>query len=145
MNKEAAELARQLARIQARLRAELLEELKSHKENLDTIFDPYSFSPLVHELREKYLTRLYLLQGLIQQLAYYSQGRTKHTTRVLSVVADTQQELVEEVNRKLHHLNGSKVTDVKFIPGTPDSGWTALITYEVNPLVGEVGGAAAWM
>ena len=145
MNKDAGELARKLAKTQARLRKELFDELQAHREELDSIFDPYSYSPLVHELREKYLTRLYLIQGLIQQLAYFSQGRHKHTTRVLSVGAKSQETLVNLVNRKLVKLNGAKVLDVKFIPGNGTENWSALITYEANPFMEEADETAAWM
>ncbi|MCK4283564.1 MAG: hypothetical protein KAX44_04535 [Candidatus Brocadiae bacterium] len=145
MNNEAADLAKKLASIQARLRRDLFEVLRGHKEDLDGIFDPYSFSPLVHELRDKYLTRLYLLQGIIQQLAHFSRGRQKHATRVVSVVAENQDKLVDLVNRKLVRLNGSKVLDVKFIPGSDQGDWSALITYEANPFLEEAGETAAWM
>ena len=145
MNNEAADLAKKLASIQARLRRELFEVLEGHKEDLDGIFDPYSFSPVVHELRDKYLTRLYLVQGIIQQLAYFSRGHQKHATRVVSVAAPSQEKLVDLVNRKLVLLNGSKVLDVKFIPGSGQGEWSALITYEANPFLAEAGEAAAWM
>jgi hypothetical protein len=145
MNKETGELARQLSKIQARLRRELFEELQGQQGNLEAVFDPYSYSPLVHELREKYLTRLYLIQGLIQQLAHLSQGRCRHTTRVLSVGAESQQTLVNLVNRKLASLNGAKVLDVKFLPGGRGESWSALITYEANPFMEEADETAAWM
>jgi hypothetical protein len=145
MNKNAGELARRLARIQARLRRDLFEELREHESDLDELFDPYSFSPLVHEIREKYLTRLYLIQGIIQQLAHFSQGRSKHSTRVLRVAAEDQKALVELVNRKLGKLNGAKVLDVKFVPGDGRESWSALITYEANPFMEEADETAAWM
>jgi len=145
MNKGAGELAKKLARIQAQLRAELLETLQAHEDNLDNLFDPFSFSPLVHELREKYLSRLFLIQGIIQQLAYCSQGHTKHPPRVVSVVAQNQDELVDMVNDKLLRLGGAKVMDVKFIPGSGEDAWSALITYEANPFMAEAGNTAAWM
>lgn len=145
MNKDAGELARRLARIQGRLRRELFDELESHQDDLDAVFDPYSYSPVVHELREKYLSRLYLIQGLIQQLAHFSQGHGKHATRVLSVRADNQKKLVDLVNQRLVKLNGSKVLDVKFIPGSGSERWSALITYEVNPFMQEADETAAWM
>ena len=145
MNREAGELARTLARIQARLRHELAEELHTHSEELESAFDPYSYSPLVHELRDKYLTRLYLIQGLIQQLAQLSQGRHKHKTRVLRVGAGDQESLVSSVNEKLATLNGSKILDIKFIPGGEGAEWSALITYETNPFVEEPDETAAWM
>ena len=53
MNREAGELAKKLARIQARLRQELADELRTHGEELESAFDPNSYSPPVHELRDK--------------------------------------------------------------------------------------------
>jgi hypothetical protein len=99
----------------------------------------------MHELREKYLTRIYLIHGIVQQLVHLTQGRTKHATRVLSVAAENQESLVNLVNRKLVNLNGAKVLDVTFIPGTGKENWSALITYEVNPFVEETDETAAWM
>jgi hypothetical protein len=145
MKPNARPLARKLSKIQARLRKELLEELLAHEDDLDALFDPYAYSPLAHEIREKYLNRLYLIHGIIQQLAHFSQGRNRHPTRVLSVAAENQQNLVELVNRRLGKLNGAKILDVKFIPATEKDGWSALITYEANPFVEEADETAAWM
>jgi hypothetical protein len=145
MNRDAAELARKLVGIQTQLRNELFDELLTHEGELDAVFDPYSYSPLVHELREKYLTRLYLIHGIIQQLAQLSKGRAKHATRVLSVSAENQERLVEQVNHQLVRLNGNKVLDVKFVSGNGDHSWAALITYEVNPFMEEADETAAWM
>jgi hypothetical protein len=145
MDKQAGELARKLAVIQARLRKDLFDELLTHEEDLESLFDPYSYSPLVHEVREKYLTRIYLIQGIIQQLVYLGHGRNKHATRVLSVAAENQEMLVNQVNRKLVNLNGAKVLDVTFIPGSGKENWSALITYEVNPFIEEADETAAWM
>ena len=145
MPKDAGELARDLTRVQARLRRELVEELQGHAEDLESIFDPYSYSPIIHELREKYLTRLYLIHGLIQQLAHHAQGNSKPTTRVLRVGAADQRKLVQQVNRQLAKLNGAKVLDVKFIPATADEQWSALITFEMNPFAAAADETAAWM
>ena len=145
MNRDAGELAQKLVKIQTRLRQELLAELQAHDDDLESVFDPYSYSPLVHELREKYLTRLYLLNGIIQQLAHHSQGHGRHTTRVFPVTADSRDELVQQVNRKLGKLNGSRVVDIKFMSGDESDDWSALITYEVNPLSPATDGTAAWM
>jgi len=145
MNSEAGELAKKLARIQSHLRNELMEELKSNEGDLEAIFDPYSFSPIVHELREKYLTRLHLLQGLIQQLAHFSLGRSRHTTRVFAVTADSRGELLDRVNHKLHKLNGSRVIDIEFIQSDEQETWSALITCELSPFAAETDGTAAWM
>ncbi len=134
MTKDPGELARELAAIQNRLREELIEELQGQGNDLGTICDIHSYSPLVQELREKYLTRLFLLQGIIQQLAHYSRGSNKRTTRVLSLAAQDRKELVRLVNRKLKKLNGVKVLDVKFV-AEDEEGWAALITYQLNPFV----------
>ena len=145
MKRAAGELAKRLAKVQGQLRQELVEELVAQGDDLEAIFDPYSYSPLVHELRDKYLSRLFLIQGLIQQLAQFSQGRNRHMTRVLSVAAGDQGSLVSSVNRKLLSLNGSKVLDIKFIPGGDDVDWSALITYEANPFMEAADETAAWM
>ena len=145
MDRNAGELARKLARIQARLRKDMFDELLAHDEDMESCFDPYSYSPVIHEIRVKYLTRLYLLQGIIQQLVYIGQGRNKHATRVLSVAAENQEMLVTQVNRRLVNLNGAKVLDVTFIPGSGKENWSALITYEVNPFIEEADETAAWM
>jgi hypothetical protein len=145
MDRNAGELARKLAGIQARLRKDLFDELVANQDDLESVFDPLSYSPLFHEVREKYLTRLYLIQGIIQQLVYMNQGRNKHATRVLSVAAESQEMLVNQVNRKLVNLNGAKVLDVTFMPGSGKENWSALITYEVNPFIEEADETAAWM
>jgi len=145
MDKNAGELAKKLARIQARLRKDMFDELLTHEEDLESCFDPYSYSPVIHDIREKYLTRLYLIQGIIQQLVYMGQGRTRPATRVLSVAAENQEMLVTQVNRKLVNLNGAKVLDVTFIPGNGKENWSALITYEVSPVTEEADETAAWM
>lgn len=145
MDRTAGELARKLAKIQARLRKDLLDELLAHEDELDSMFDPYSFSPFIHEVREKYLSRLYLIQGLIQQIMAPGQVRARHATRVLSVGAETQELLVNQVNRQLGSLNSAKVLDVTFIPGNGKDHWSALITYEVSPVVEETDETAAWM
>lgn len=145
MSNSAGELARKLAKIQARLRRDMLEDLLEHEEDLPALFDPYSFSPVTQEIREKYLNRLYLLHGIIQQLAQLNQGRNRHATRVMRVAATSQENLVKLVNRRLSDLSGTKVLDVKFMPATGEGDWTALITYEANPFMEAADETAAWM
>ena len=99
MPEDASEIIKKLAKIQAELRQELFEELRSKSEELESIFDPYSYSPIVQELREKYLVQLFVLQGLIQQLACLNPGHRKLNTRVISVSAGDQAGLVNLVNR----------------------------------------------
>ena len=145
MDNDVGDLARKLGRIQADLRKELVGELQGHSQDFEAVFDPYSYSPVAQELRDKYLSRLYLIQGLLQQLAEFSQGHNRRATRVLSVAAEDQEKLVRKVNRKLLKLNGTKVLDVKFIPGNDSQGWAAMITYEVNPFTASFDETAAWM
>jgi len=145
MNGDAREIAKKLARIQSRLRKELLEELQQHEEDIDVIFDPYSYSPLAQELREKYLNRLYTIQALIQELAHFNHGRRQPPVKVLSLRAANSEELVELVNRKLLELNGSKVMDVEFLQSKQDDNWVGIITYVANPFVEAQGEAAAFM
>jgi len=145
MHESASEIIKKLAKIQAELRQELFEELQSKNEELESIFDPYSYSPVVQELREKYLVQLFVLQGLIQQLACLKPGRKKPNTRVISMSADDRARLVNLVNRKLASLNGARVLDVSFMPENGNSGWTALITYVSAPFAEEADETAAWM
>jgi hypothetical protein len=145
MNGDAREIAKKLARIQNRLRRELLDELKEHEEDVETIFDPYSYSPIAQELRDKYLNRLYVLQALIQEMAHFNQGRRQPPVKVLSLRGNSSEELVEIVNRKLADLNGAKVMDVEFLQNKQDDYWVALITYVANPFVETQGEAAAFM
>ena len=145
MPEDASEIIKKLAKIQAELRQELFEELRSKSEELESIFDPYSYSPIVQELREKYLVQLFVLQGLIQQLACLNPGHRKLNTRVISVSAGDQAGLVNLVNRKLASLNGARVLDVSFMPENEENGWTALITYVPGPLAEEADGTTAWM
>jgi len=145
MGMDARDIARKLVRIQNRLRRELLQDLQDHAADIDLIFDPYSYSPLVQELREKYLTRLYVLQAILQELAHLNAGRRQPPVKVLSVSAESREELVNTVNKQLAGLNGAKVQDVKFMQNKQDDGWAALITYVANPFTETQGEPAAWM
>ena len=148
MDTDVWELAKKLSKIQASLRNELVEELHSHKEELDCVFDPYSFSPTLHDLRDKYLVRLSVLQALIQQLVQYGQGHRKPSTRVASVVARDRDHTIKLINRQLDKLNGARVLDVKLIPcgdAQNEEEWVGVITYVVNPLMDPADETAAWM
>ena len=145
MSTHAHDIAKRLARIQADLRKELLEELEGHDEDIESVFDPYSYSPVVHEIKEKYLNRLYVLQAVIQELAHLNQGRRNPPVKITSVKADGSEALVELVNEKLMSLNGAKIMDVKFLEGKTDEDWVALITYVANPFTERKDETAAWM
>jgi len=148
MDKNAWEIAKRLCKIQASLRKELLEELESHDDELDSVFNPYSYSPLLQDLRDRYLIRLSILQALIQQLVHYSQGYRKPSTRVSSVAAGDRNDAIRLVNRQLDKLNGTRVLDVKLIPcedGREGEEWVGVITYVVNPTLGEPDEAPTWM
>jgi len=145
MGIDAREIARKLVRIQNRLRKELLEELQGHQDEIDLIFDPYSYSPVVQELREKYLTRLYVLQAILQELAHFNLGRRQPPVKVISVSAEDSDELVKRVNRQLASLNGAKVQDVEFLQNKHDDRWVAVITYIANPFTETQDETAAWM
>ena len=145
MNKDLHEIVKVLCRIQNDLRRDLFEEIQSHSEDIESVFDPYCYSPLVHELREKYLTRLYVLQAVLQELAHFSQarGRRNPPAKVTSVKAADSEQLVELVNRRLAKLNGAKVLDVNFLQNKQDDDWVALITYVANPLTAAQGEPSA--
>ena len=145
MGNSASDVARRLARVQKRLRGELLEELRSHGDDLENVFDPYSYSPVAHEIREKYLSRLYALQMIIQELAHLNQGQKQPPVRVLRVRARDNEELVKSVNKKLANLNGARIMDVEFLQTPQDEHWVAVITYMANPFAGTPDETAAWM
>ena len=145
MSSETRDIARKLARIQKRLRRELFQELRDHEEDVESIFDPYSYSPVVQEIREKYLTRLYVLNAIIQELAHLNQGRRHPPVKVLSLRAQNSEALVELVNKKLARLNGVKVMDVEFLQNKEDDHWVAVITYVSNPFTETHDETAAFM
>jgi len=145
MSRDAYEVARKLARVQSRLRKELLEELQRHAEDIENVFDPYSYSPVVHEIKEKYLSRLYVLQALIQELAHLNQSRRNPPVKVTSIKAEDSEALVERVNEKLANLDGAKILDVKFIQNKTDEDWVALISFIGNPFTEAKDETAAWM
>ena len=141
MKSDLYEIVKRLVGIQNDLRLELFEEIQRHADDIESVFDPYSYSPVVHELREKYLNRLYVLQAVLQELAHYNQGQARRhpPAVVMSVKASDSEQLVELVNRKLAKLNGAKVLDVKFLQNKQDDDWVALITYVANPLTSAQG------
>lgn len=145
MPKDASAIARKLSQIQAKLREKLLLDLEGVEGDLDDLFDPESYSPAFEEYREKYCSRLYVLQSIIQELANFNQGNRKRHTKVASVSARNHSELAKLVNRKIVQLDGCKVTDVKFVPSTDDKEWVAVITYLSNPFIEEPDETAAWM
>ena len=145
MSNDPSDIAKKLARIQNRLRKELLEELQSHAEEIENVFDPYSYSPLAHEIREKYLTRLYVIQAILQELAHLNLGHRRPPVKVMSVQAQDSEHLVELVNKKLALLNSAKVLDVRFTQGKQDDQWVAVITYIANPFTEAHDETAAWM
>jgi hypothetical protein len=143
MAHDASAIAKQLAQIQAKLREKMITDLEGAGAELDELFDPDTYSPAFEEYRERYLSRLYVLQSLIQELANFNQGSKKRHTKVASVSAKTHAELARQVNRKILRLDGCKVTDVKFVPTSKE--WVAVITYLSNPFVASQDEAAAWM
>lgn len=145
MAKDASRIAKMLSQVQARLREKLLSELTETEEDLPFLFDPDSYSPAFDEYREKFLSRLYVLQSIIQELANFNQGQKKRHTKVTTVSARNHSELTKLVNRTISHLDGCKVTDVKFVPSNDDKEWVAVITYLSNPFVEEQDETAAWM
>ncbi|MFW5923603.1 MAG: hypothetical protein ACOCSQ_04395 [Planctomycetota bacterium] len=144
MSNDTSEIANKLAKIQNRLRGELLEELQEHKGELSTIFDPYSFSPVVQEIRDKYLKNLQVLQSILQELAQQNQRR-QPPVKLISLRAEDSEELVELVNRKLARLRGARVMDVEFLQKKEDDQWVAVVTYVANPFREEQDETAAWM
>ena len=145
MSSDTRDIARKLSKVQSQLRRELLEELQTHEDDIESVFDPYSYSPVVQEIREKYLTRLQIVQAIIQELAHYNQGRRQPPVKVLSLRGKNSEELVENVNEKLATLNGAKVMDVEFLHNEQQDHWVAIITYVANPFTETQDETAAFM
>jgi hypothetical protein len=144
MSSDTRGIARKLARIQNRLRGELLEELQDNEDDLETIFDPYSFSPVVQEIRDKYLSSLHVIHSVLQELAHHNQRR-QPPVKLLSLRAEDSEKLVDLVNKKLARLNGARVMDVEFLQKKEDDQWVAVITYVANPFTESQDETAAWM
>ena len=145
MTNDAREIARKLARVQSRLRQELVAELREHEADLENIFDPYSYSPVVQEVKDKYLSRLYVLHAVLQELAHHNMGHRQPTVQVLSLRAEGSEALVKVVNTQLIQLNGAKVLDIEFVQSRDEDHWVAVISYTANPFTEPQGEAAAFM
>lgn len=133
---DAARVAKILAEIQYEIREDLLNNLVGKEEDLKTALDPRTFSPEFDEVRDKYLDKLAILQGIINELANFSLCHTKRITRIESMSAETHEELTKRVNHKLARLEGCRIVDVKFIKddGGEKPTWVSFITYMPNPL-----------
>ncbi len=142
MKKDARKIARKLSLTQNQLRSELLSELMKYSDEIDTVFDPHSYSHLGEEIRDKYLTRLHMLQGILQELAHFNQGNRQPPVKVLSLDAKSSEKLVKMVNSTLARLNGARIMDVEFILNQKEDKWVALITYRANPFNEEKGETA---
>lgn len=147
MNNDVRKIARQLVETQNRLRAELLEELIRYADegDMDSAFDPYSYSQLGEEIRGKYLSNLQLINGLIQELAHCGQAGRQPPVKVLSLRAETSDRLVKLVNTTLARLNGARIMDIEFVQNQGNEKWVALITYMANPFTEEHDETAAFM
>jgi hypothetical protein len=144
MDIAARNIAKKLANIQKNLRQDLLEEMENHGDDLEAIFDPYSFSPVSQELRDKYLNRLHMLQAIIHELAYLKQGNRQPPVKVLSLRASDSDRLVKKVNAQLAHLNGARIMDIEFLQNQED-GWVAIITYALSPFTESQSETASFM
>lgn len=137
MDQKVAKLVKKLSGIQANLREELCEKLLAEDEELDHVFDPYSYSPIAQDLREKYLNQLMTVQGIIQQLAHHCHAQQQQKTKVVRLSSEDQGKLVKLVNQKLASMNGNRVMDVEFMDQNDNGQWVALITYSPSPFAQE--------
>ncbi len=137
MNADARKIAGQLVKTQNRLRSELLEELSQYSGDIGSVFDPFSYSHLGEEIRDKYLTNLQMIHGILQELAHFNQGNRQPPVRVLSLRAETSEELVKLVNDTLGKLSGARIMDIEFVQNNDNEKWVALITYMANPFTEE--------
>ena len=133
---DAARIAKTISEVQYELREDLLDSLVSEGEDLKNTLDPRSFSPEMDEIRDKFLDKLAILQGIVNELANFNLCHTTRITRIDSISADTHEELTERVNKKLARLEGCRIVDVKFLKdeGTEEVKWVSFVTYMPNPL-----------
>ncbi|MDA0837633.1 MAG: hypothetical protein O3B01_03770 [Planctomycetota bacterium] len=134
---DASRVAKILAEIQYELREDLLGNLKDQEQDLKAVLDPRTFSPEFDEIRDKYLDKLTIIQGVINELANFNLCHTKRVTRIESVSAESHKQLAARVNKKLMKLEGCRIMDVKFIKAADEeeeAEWVAFITYIPNPL-----------
>ncbi|HOX38559.1 MAG TPA: hypothetical protein PL033_11270 [Candidatus Brocadiia bacterium] len=143
MSDEVYRIAKSLGRIQSQLRKELLDELSQSEDDLEFLFDPHSYSLKLEELRDKYVTRLFVLQHIAQELSHLSAHPRKRQTRVTTLIADDHQSLTKLVNSRLARMDNCRVLDIKFSP-VPDSGWLAVITYVAGAMPPDAEETARW-
>ena len=125
-------IGRLIAEIQQKLRQDLLDDLVESEEDLQSLFDPDSYSHALDEVRDKYVDKLWALQGILHEIANLDDGHRRRRTEVMSISTDSPEALTQEVNKALRSLEGCAIQDVKFLKGE-DSQWVAFITYLANP------------
>ncbi len=146
MNKDARKIAARLVKMQKRLRSDMLGELTEYSDDIESVFDPHSYSHLGEEIRDKYLTNLQMIQGILQELAHFNQGESRRPpVKVLSLRAASSDKLVKLVNATLARLAGTRVMDIEFVQNNENENWVALITYMTNPFNEEQDETAALM
>ena len=143
MKRDPGLILKKLATAQSQLRQELMQELASNEDYLDGLFDQFSYNVALEELRDKYVTRLFIIQSLIHELTNLSLGKQKRRTRVISLTGADVEELTAEVNRKLQALDGRRVLDVKFSQ-SEDATWQAFIVYLSHPRQDSGGASGRW-
>jgi hypothetical protein len=133
---DASRIAKIIAEIQYELREDLLRLLTGQEKELRSVLDPRTFSPEFEEVRDKYLDKLAILQGIVNELANFGLSHTKRITRIESLCADSHEKLTRMVNMKLARLEGCRIVDVEFIKNENDGKpeWVSFITYVPNPL-----------
>lgn len=129
---DASRIGRVIAELQQKLRQDLLQELVESEEELHTLFDPGSYSHALDGVRDKYVDKLFALQGILHELANLDEGHRRRRTEVTCLSAKTPDALAKQVNKKLRELEGCAILDVKFLKGDEDK-WVAFITYLANP------------
>lgn len=132
LKEDAARIGRTIAELQQKLRQDLLQDLVESEEELQTLFDPDSYSHALDGVRDKYVDKLSALQGILHEVANLDEGHRRRRTQVTCISTKSPEGLAKQVNTRLRELEGCAILDVKFLKGDEEN-WVAFITYLANP------------
>ena len=132
LREDATRIGRLIAEIQQKMRDDLLDELVSSEEDLQSLLDPDSYSHTLEEIRDRYIDKLYVLSGILHEVANLDDGHRRRRTEVTSITAESPEALTKQLNRKLRALEGCAILDVKFLRGG-EKEWVAFISFLANP------------
>ena len=114
-----------LMKLQEDLRNSLVEDLSGEEEELAEIFSPGSFSNKYEVYRYKYTERLDTLNRIIAEIQR-SEG-ARPTFKLFSVEANSRDELIILINKRLAKARPNAVADVKLFHDRTQNTWVAVV------------------